>query len=137
MAHIGARLRNPRWTFGRERKGSRRGSSKRNVTYRTLPEMRETKFKVKDLPVVKRIAFEDELEFRLLFESATDSRNSFGIEIPISAIDRIVVSPWIHRALYQHVRTSLNSVVGCSGLKVTRSTVISNEEWKSLGDGAS
>ncbi len=108
----------------------------RDVRYLTLTKMRAKRPKVEDLPFLKRIAFQNEAEFRFVYQSSTDSFRSLDVAIRLKCIDRVVVSPWIHPSLFQHVKATLRSVPGCSGLKVTRSTLIGNEKWKSLGDGA-
>ena len=107
----------------------------KNVQYRTLTEMRRRKPKIADLPFLKRVAFEAEAEFRIVFQSARE-RSSFDVAISLDCIERIVVSPWMPKALYPKVKATLRSIKGCSSLEVTRSTLIGNEEWKRLGDGA-
>lgn len=108
----------------------------RNVQYRTLTEMRRRKPKIAELPFLKRVAFEAEAEFRIVYQSSANDRPSFDVAIPLNCIDRIVVSPWMPKALYPKVKATLHAIKGCSSLEVTRSTLIGNEEWKRLGDGA-
>ena len=106
------------------------------VNYMTLAEMRDKRRATEDLPFFKRQAFEPEDEFRMIYDSETTRIRNLDIPIPLSCIDRITLSPWIHRALYQSLKQRLRSIKGCHALKILRSTLISNEEWKDLGESA-
>lgn len=106
------------------------------VRYLKLAEIRVETLRVRDLPFRKRYAFEHEDEFRMIYESRTKRVPKLDIDIPLSSIDRITLSPWIHPDLSDHVKTRIRSIQGCSGLSIVRSTLIGNEEWKNLGEGA-
>ncbi|WP_394781923.1 hypothetical protein [Undibacterium sp.] len=56
--------------------------------------------------------------------------------IPLSCIDRISLSPWLHRNLADAAKEAIKSMDGCASLKVYRSTLIGNEEWKTIGGSA-
>lgn len=107
------------------------------VRYRALPTMRRRKPNVRDLPFLKRLAFKQEEEFRLVYDSEDEPAATKDVPIPITAVDRVVISPWMPKTLYGTVKTSLRGLPGCSHLSVTRSTLIGNDEWKKAGDGAS
>lgn len=106
----------------------------RRVKYLKLAELRAEILKVRDLPFLKRYAFEHENEFRMIYESRAKRLLKVDIDIPLSSIDRITLSPWIDRDLSYHVKTLIRSIQGCSGLSIMRSTLIGNEEWKNLGE---
>ncbi len=88
----------------------------------------------KDLPFLKRYAFQHEDEFRMIYESQMAHMPRLDIAVPLSCVDRITLSPWIHPTLSPHVKQMLWSIKGCSKLNVVRSTLIGNEEWKTLGE---
>ncbi len=92
--------------------------------------------RVESLPFLKRYPFEHEDEFRMIYESKSEAMEKLDIPIPLSAIDRVTLSPWIHEDLSQHLKQILHSIEGCSGLKIVRSTLIGNAEWKNLGEDA-
>jgi hypothetical protein len=116
----------------RKQRGVRLGS----VTYLTLSKIRNTKLKTKDLPFLKRFAFEHEKEFRMIYESRTASVSKLDVAIPLSCIQRITLSPWLHDAVSPHVKQVLRAIDGCSKLDIVRSTLIGNDEWKTLGEGS-
>lgn len=106
------------------------------VKYLTLAEIRNKSLATQELPFLKRYAFEHEDEYRIIYESKATNLTTLDIAIPIFCIDRITLSPWIHPALSRHVKQMLRSTKGCSNIEIVRSTLIGNEEWKNLGEGA-
>jgi hypothetical protein len=113
-----------------------KGVSVRSVKYLTLAQMRRSPAKTRDLPFVKRIGFQDEKELRVVFGSADRTLDSLPLPIPLGAIDRITLSPWIHKSLVPQLKERLRSIKGCSGLDIVRSTLISNQEWQNHGQAA-
>lgn len=103
------------------------------VRYLTLPEIRDEELELEDLPFLKRYAFHDENEFRLIYESSDEERASLDVPIPLSSIARITLSPWMHKALSANLKAVLRSMRGCSNLDIARSTLIKNEEWYNRG----
>jgi hypothetical protein len=116
----------------RKRRGIRMGE----VTYLTLDEMRDHKLKTAELPFLKRSAFQDEKEFRVIYESCTEARDHLDIPIRLSSITRITLSPWLPKSLSDNLKDILHSIDGCDGLSIARSTLIENEEWHRHGKTA-
>lgn len=112
------------------------GVQARAVDYRTLKELQAQRLAVKDLPFVKRQAYEHENEFRIIHESQVRKLRTLDIEIPLSCIERVTLSPWIPYALFTQVKKTLRSIPRCSALSIVRSTLISNEKWKKYGETA-
>jgi len=54
--------------------------------------------------------------------------------IPLSCIDKIILSPWLPYALFADVQKLLRGIPGCGNLKIARSTLISNDEWENFAD---
>jgi hypothetical protein len=48
----------------------------------------------------------------------------------LSAIRRVTLSPWIVRDLADSIIKTLRQIDGCNQLKIYRSTLIDNAEWK-------
>jgi hypothetical protein len=106
------------------------------VTYLKLDEIRKKKLKVAELPFLKRHAFEHECEFRMIYTSKTDKLSSLDIALPLSCVEKITLSPWMHPSLSENVKKTLRAIGGCEDLDIVRSTLIGNAEWKSLGEDA-
>jgi Protein of unknown function (DUF2971) len=106
------------------------------VEYLTLDKIKGMTLNMADLPFLKRYAFEHECEFRVVYES--DSRRVRKLDIPIrlSCIDKITLSPWMHPDFATYIKRVLHDIHGCKGINIVRSTLIGNEQWKSLGEDA-
>jgi hypothetical protein len=116
--------------------GERSGLQIRPVAYTKLDEIRSRKLKTEELPFLKRFAFQHESEVRMIFESRKRKLRNLDIGIALSCIDKITLSPWMHPNLSSYVKKVLRSIDGCRHLDIVRSTLIGNEEWKSLGEDA-
>ena len=103
------------------------------VTYLKLGDFRRKRLKSDRLPFVKRYPFRQEHEFRMIWTSSS-SKSTCDIPIPLTCIDRITLSPWLNEAVSKRVKRMLWDIEGCRKLDITRSTLISNEEWKYLGE---
>lgn len=105
------------------------------VKYRTISDLRHTKPTLNELPFLKRYAFQNEGEFRLFYASQEEGPAIHRIRMPRSAIDRIILSPWLPEAVAEHVKDALKAIPGCSKLKIYRSTLVENENWKRFANG--
>ena len=112
------------------------GVTAKAVQYLTLADIRDMKVKTRALPFLKRSAYGDEREFRIIYQSSTRKDGSLDVAIPLACIERITLSPWIPTALSDHLKSTIKEIDGCSAMKVYRSTLISNENWKTLGESA-
>ncbi len=117
--------------------GVRRDDGEFIATNSSLNDIRDVNVKVRNLPFLKRSPYGDEREFRIIYESAVEAYDALNIEIPLACIERITLSPWIPSVLSDHVKSTIREIDGCRSLNVFRSTLISNEKWKALGDSAS
>ena len=108
-----------------------------DVQYRTISQLRSTAPKTEDLPFLKRYAYIDEQEFRLFLGLKKKGEATFRFPISLSAIDRIILSPWLPKAVLKNVKTTLKSIDGCSSIRIYRSTLVENKNWKRFaGKGA-
>ena len=116
---------------------SRKGIIAAAVEYLTLDDIREKPPEIDHLPFVKRHAFIDECEFRVIYGSRTDRATNLDIPVPLSCISKITLSPWMPEDLEKPMRRMLKSIEGCGSLSINRSTLVSNEEWKRIGRSSS
>jgi hypothetical protein len=61
---------------------------------------------------------------------------TLDVTIPLSCIERITLSPWVHDAFSRDIKRILKSIKGCGGLDIARSTLIGNDEWLRHGESA-
>lgn len=112
------------------------GFQMKPIAYTKLNEIRDRKLTAAELPFLKRFAFQHESEVRMIYESKKQKLRKLDIEIRRSCIDGVTLSPWMHPSLSSYVKELLRSIPGFRHLDIVRSTLIGNEEWKSLGEGA-
>ncbi len=103
----------------------------RAVDYKQISEVTAGPIADSDLPFLKRIPYADEREFRLLYVNRDLRYESHEVEINLTAIRNVRLSPWMPESLAEAVKDTLKDLEGCSDLKIYRSTLIDNERWKS------
>jgi hypothetical protein len=113
-----------------------RGVSVGSMDYRPMTTARRKGLLLEDFPFVKRSAYIDENEVRVLWQSPTESRFGLEIPIPLGCVGRITLSPWLPKPLVDSTKELLHSIDGCSHLEVVRSTIIASEEWKNIARNA-
>lgn len=101
-----------------------------SVIYRTLKDMRQSPPLTDELPFLKRYAFSDEMEFRLFVARKKYKDGVFRIPIRLGTISRIMLSPWLPKPVATQTKNTLKKILGCSRLRIYRSTLVDNESWK-------
>lgn len=104
------------------------------VKYRQIKNIKKSPPKLEDLPFLKRYPYKDEEEIRVVHVNYDEEIKSKDYEIPLSCIRRLHLSPWMHKSLRNSVTKLLRSIDGCSDLKISRSTLVDNEQWKKVAD---
>lgn len=110
--------------------------STRAMTYLTMAKARKRVFQVDELPFIKRYGYKPEKEFRAVYASPTEELPSLNMHIRLASIRSISLSPWMHSSLSESTVSAIHAINSCENLKVSRSTLISNEQWKSYGTNA-
>lgn len=104
------------------------------VTYFTLKKAKG--FRVDQLPFVKRFGFKPENEFRAMYTSAMHEKLVIDVPIGLDCIRSISLSPWMHATLSKATAAAIRKIDDCERLRISRSTLISNEQWKAFGQAA-
>ena len=100
------------------------------INYKTIRQLNKEPPEFEELPFLKRIPYEDEQEYRIIYFNKRKTLESQLIDIKISWIKRIMLSPWIPKALARSTTDILKSIGGCGNLRIFRSTLVENEKWK-------
>lgn len=101
-----------------------------DVKYKTINSLKSCAPLQSDLPFLKRYAFVDEKEFRLFHGTTEKGELTFRIHLPLKAIKRITLSPWLPDSVVHNIKSTLKSIEGCNSLKIYKSTLVENENWK-------
>ena len=72
------------------------------VSYSLMRDLRRTPPSLEKLPYLKRKQYEDEAEFRIIYEDRDKIHRSKCFPLDITCIDRIALSPWT--VSYTHLR---------------------------------
>ena len=105
------------------------------VEYKTIDELRKVLRASVDLRFVKRNPFRDEKEFRIIYVDPTTSLEAKDVSFDRSALQRVVVNPWMPKSVYESVRDLIVGLDDWKHLKVHRTTLVDNEEWRLLARG--
>lgn len=102
-----------------------------DVTYLTLRQIaaRET-LPVADLPFLKRHAFRDEREFRLIRHAGEAGTHSHDVPIRRAWVRGITLGPWLPANLADSAKTALRALPGCHDLYVQRTHLRDNARWR-------
>jgi hypothetical protein len=104
-----------------------------SVQYMQLDKIRNNSPTIEELPFLKRYAFTDESEYRLIYPSQRKISTK-DIPLPIDAIRKISINPWAHESFYEAIKTTIKTLDGCEKIKVGQSSLINNIEWCRIGD---
>jgi len=112
------------------------GIKHRSVTYKMLKDYQNNidNINIDDLPFIKRHGFRDEDEFRVIYEDINHQCETKDIFMPLTTIDRIEFNPWIPSSLYESTKDVLHSIEGVEGIKMSRSGLLDNKQWKELAN---
>jgi len=91
---------------------------------------------VEQLPFLKRWPYGDEAEYRVVHVDRDAPKPFHDVPISLSHVKRITLSPWLASALSDSVKAALKSIDGCSKIRIYRSTLIDNQDWKKLAGRA-
>lgn len=103
------------------------------VKYMMLSKMRKGDINITDLPFLKRYAFTDESEYRIIYPSHQDIGFK-NISIPLDTIKKISINPWAPDAFFEVIKETIRKIDGCEKIKIGKSSLIDNKEWRRIGD---
>lgn len=106
------------------------------VAYRTIKEMRKRGSAVDDLPFVKRYAYSDEQEYRLVYKSTLEELQAKDISILPEDIEFIEINPWVDAVEADSIKLQIQKIQGFENIKLRQSTVTDNSGWKHFGENA-
>lgn len=109
-----------------------------DIDYKCLSDVEQDPPDLLQLPFIKREAYRDELEYRIvrMFNAADSDVLRQDYEIDVGCIMRVVLNPWMPDPICESVRTVLASIDGCKNVDVVRSELIEIERWKQFGTSA-
>jgi Protein of unknown function (DUF2971) len=107
----------------------------RKVQYTKLSELFDTSAKHGDKAFMKRVAFKDEKEYRVVYGDLKKT-NAAPKAVPINfrCIERIILNPWIPKSLFDQVCATIRLIPGCEVIAVSRSLLIDSPAWQTFAE---
>jgi hypothetical protein len=109
---------------------SSRGFRYGQIEYRFVKTVSNRRPEVETWPFLKRKAFKDEGEFRIIYENQAAHEHTKHVDIDLGTINKVTLSPWLPDAVAESVRALIKTIKGCERLPVNRSSLIDNSGWK-------
>ncbi|HAG9084227.1 TPA: DUF2971 domain-containing protein, partial [Escherichia coli] len=103
-----------------------------DVKYMTLKNFKNNQIGVDELPFLKRYAFTDENEYRIIFPSKHNV-DIKDIPLPVEAIKKISINPWAPNNIFEAIKEIINKIDGCKNIRVSHSSLVNNKEWCKIG----
>ena len=109
----------------------------RKVRYRKIRDLQSSFGPPREstLPFLKRHPFRDEKEIRIIYWSEEEEIDSKAFPIRLSCINQVLLSPLLLSEVADSVKSVVRKIEGCESLRIARSTLIDNPQWKSLVRG--
>jgi hypothetical protein len=107
---------------------NREGISFRRVFYSLIKD--NINPPVRKWPFLKRHAYKDEGEFRIIYEHEHEHDQAKSFEIDLGCIDKITLSPWLPVSIEKSVTDTIRGIEGCGKIKVNRSTLLESRKWQ-------
>lgn len=98
------------------------------VQYLEIRKWREASPSIHDLPFLKRLPYEDEREYRIVFKSRESIVESYDIPNCSQFITRVTISPWLPKPLAKSTKTMLKEI-SQGEVGIHQSTLLGNEVW--------
>ena len=109
-----------------------KGIRAEDVKYETIKKLQANPPETSELPFLKRSAFKDEKEFRLIYGQRANGGLIFSIPISFDSVNKIILSPWLPKETAKNIKKVLKNIADCSDIHIYQSTLVDNENWKKL-----
>jgi hypothetical protein len=101
------------------------------VVYRSIKKAKEHDLPLEKWPFVKRHAFRDEREFRLIFECREEVMPFKAFKFDPTIITKITLNPWLPASVCASVERAIRDRLRSSSITIRQTTLLRNEDWLS------
>lgn len=102
------------------------------VSYKQMKELKGCQFHIDEIPFIKRYPYIGEGEYRVIFESKDTEKTNNQFSIPLSAIQQIIISPWLYKSSFSDVRLLIEKFDQIGHARVFQSTLLENDNWSRI-----
>lgn len=104
------------------------------VKYRLMRDLKQNPPSADELPFLKRKQYEDEAEFRIIYENKNKTFLTKDFELNLSCIERITLSPWLPYPISKTVKGVIRQIRGCASIELIRTGVVEHSVWKNVAN---
>lgn len=105
------------------------GLQLRSVRYVKLNDIDDEHIELHDLPFIKRWGYRSEKEWRLLYEARNPNLFS-ELDLPVDALMRVVINPWVSGDELRAIEVKLRSAWGSDELSISQTQMIDCKRWQ-------
>lgn len=102
------------------------------MEYALLTDMGASKYKIRDMPFLKRAGFEPELEYRIIYTGQCAGETHF-MPVKLNWIRRIVLNPWLPVPIANSIKETLGEICAPRDIAVTTSRLTNSQTWTGYG----
>ncbi len=112
------------------------GIQHRQLKYEKLDKLKNSTLSIKELPFLKRFAFRDEKEYRIIYENSVKKYKFKHFKIQTSCIEQVTLSPWLPKPLIDSLKDTIKSFETSPSFRVFQTTLNENSIWQEAGKNA-
>ena len=109
-----------------------RGIKTGTVIYRRMRDLKKNPPAVDELPFLKRKQYEDEAEFRIIYEDKGKTYHVRSFEIDLRCVEKITLSPWLPSSVSKTTKEIIQRIPGCGSIALIRTGVVESSEWQNI-----
>ena len=104
------------------------------IDYRFIKDLRTMPPSVDELPFLKRKHYEDEGEYRVIYEGKKRKISIQHFRFNLNSIKKITLSPWVPKSVAKTTKEIIWNIPLCEKFNIIRTGVIENSQWKNLAN---
>lgn len=97
-----------------------------------MRELQDSPPPLEKLPFLKRKPYEDEAEFRIIYENKTKTHRTMNFPLDVRCINKITLSPWMPAPIAKTVKEVISGLPGCDKIQLIRTGVVESSIWKQI-----
>ena len=110
------------------------GAKVQMMEYLTLDDLEHEKIDIEELPFLKRLAFKDEREVRVIYQNSQPEEELKQVEIDFDIIKRITLSPWMPTSVAKSVMATIKLLTHGADIELRHSQLVNTSGWRDFAE---
>ena len=102
------------------------------VIYRRMRDLKHNPPSVNELLFLKRKQYEDETEFRIIYENKNKTLQTKDLQLDLQCIEKITLSPWLPRSVSKTIKGVIRQIPGCASMPLIRTGIVESLVWQNM-----